>query len=426
MFADFIAALAISNAETISARYGELTRVLNEAFRDTSSKTANTLQVGSFGRRTGIDGISDLDMLCVMPGSSWDDYKSGGQLKLLQDVKSAISARYPRTDVRVDRLVVTVTYSDFHVEVQPVFEQKDGSFTYPDTNNSGSWKTTKPRPEMAAVSALDEAKNGNLRRLCKMARAWKNKHGVAMGGLLVDTLAYNFLQTTSEYNEISYLYCDWLARDFFQYLSDLPAQDYYAAPGSGQRVSVKKPFQKKAKKAYDLCVEAIDADGTSGVNDKWRKVFGRAFPAAVPVVSSAAKTTASWRNTEEFIEDRYPVDIRYSLTIDCEVKQGGFREHFLRDMLARHIPLLAKKRLVFRVVDTNVPGSYSIEWKVLNRGEEARRRDMIRGQIVPDAGQHTRTEPTTFKGDHLVECYAVKDGCVVARDLIHVPISTNA
>lgn len=59
MFSDFVTNLAIGNMETISTRYGELTSALNKQFRDTESKTANTLQVGSFGRKTGINGISD-------------------------------------------------------------------------------------------------------------------------------------------------------------------------------------------------------------------------------------------------------------------------------------------------------------------------------------------------------------------------------
>jgi hypothetical protein len=35
-------------------------------------------------------------------------------------------------------------------------------------------------------------------------------------------------------------------------------------------------------------------------------------------------------------------------------------------------------------------------------------------------------ERTSFRGEHVVECYIVKDGIVVARDIIGVPISTNA
>ena len=427
MFTEFIANLAIANTETISTRYGELTAALNKAFRDTESKTANTIQVGSFGRTTGINGISDLDMLYIMPKSKWGTYENDKQLKLLQDVRSAILNRYPRTDVRVDRLVVTATYTDFHIEVQPVFEQDDGSFKYPDIKNGGSWKITKPRPEMEAVSKLDSRTNSNLKRLCKMARAWKNKHGVGMGGLLIDTLCYNFMSSTIEYDMKSFLYYDYLSRDFFNYLSELPEQDRYDAPGSKQHVKVTKPFQRKAKKAYRLCLAAIDAEEHKGVNDRWKKIYGRTFPASIELVkeSAPASSAVTWGDTEEFIEDRYPIDIRYALKIDCDVKQNGFREHRLSEMIAKMIPLLAKKTLEFEIVYIDVPGDYSIEWKILNRGEEARKRNKIRGQIVPDAGRHRKSEPTQFKGDHIVECYAIKSGVVVAKDRIHVPISTN-
>lgn len=425
MFSDFVSNLAIGNTETISTRYGELTSALNKQFRDTESKTANTLQVGSFGRKTGINGISDLDMLYIMPKTKWGDYnKAGGQLSLLQDAKEAILKRYPTTKVKVDRLVVTVTYTDFHVEVQPVFEQDDQSYLYPDTKNGGSWKTTKPREEMAAVADLDTKKNANLRPLCKMARAWKNKHGVGMGGLLLDTLAYNFLNSTTDFDTKSFLYYDWMSRDFFKYLSELPEQTEYAAPGSRQRVKVKKKFQKKAKKAHKLCVEAIEAETQKNVNDKWKKVYGRPFPASATVAQEAvARTFAQgWDDTEEFIEDKFPVDIRESMQLDCEVKQNGFREFFLREMLARRIPLMTKKSLRFEITNVSAAKPYDIYWKVLNRGDAAHKKNCIRGQIIKDDGLMQRTESTSFLGDHIVECYCVKDGVVVAKNRIHVPI----
>jgi hypothetical protein len=45
MFSEFLGNLVIQNSETISLRYGELTAALNKQFRETESKTANTLQV---------------------------------------------------------------------------------------------------------------------------------------------------------------------------------------------------------------------------------------------------------------------------------------------------------------------------------------------------------------------------------------------
>ncbi|MBY6013591.1 hypothetical protein KUV75_01565 [Qipengyuania gaetbuli] len=426
-FKQFLSNLKVDNTQAISDRYGEITCALNKKFRDTESKTANTLQVGSYGRHTAIKGISDLDMLYMMPKSEWDSYKDGGQSKLLSDAAAAIRARYPKTTVRVDRLVVQAVYSNFTVEAQPVFEQDDGSFKYPDTYNGGSWKITKPREEIQAMSEFVAEKNNNLRRLCKMARAWKNKHGVGIGGLLIDTLAHNFLKSTSEYDDKSYLYYDYMSRDFFAYLKDLPKQDYFAALGSGQRVKVKKNFQRKAKKAHELCLKAIEAEGKDNQNDKWRAVYGRLFPAAEKVEKAALtdRVGHSVRMTEEFPEDVFAtIDIRNNIRIDCQVEQDGFRPASLREMLRDHALLKPRKKLTF-TVETDIPGSYGLFWKVLNRGQEAINRDCIRGQIVADEGHKKNVERTNFKGDHVVECYALVDGVVVATDRIHVPISAN-
>ena len=139
LFSDFLSNIAIDNAAQICLRYGEITACLNKNFRDTESKIANTLQVGSYGRSTAIKGISDLDMLYILPKSKWVTYKDNKQSELLKDVKDIIQARYPATTVKVDRQVVVVTYQKFEVEVLPVFEQDDGSFKFPNTYDGGKW-----------------------------------------------------------------------------------------------------------------------------------------------------------------------------------------------------------------------------------------------------------------------------------------------
>lgn len=431
IFSNFLDNLKIDNAATISSRYGEITSSLNDFFRESDSTTANSLQVGSYGRYTGIKGISDLDMLYIVPDSKWDDYKEN-QYNLLSDTKTAILQRYPRTKVSVDRLVVSVKFSDFVIEVQPVFKITNGEevyYKYPDTYNGGSWKETKPLHEIKAMKEFVEQKNKNLRKLCKMARAWKNKHGVVIGGLLIDTLAYNFLTSTTDYDDKGYSYYDCINRDFFEYLSKEIDKEYYLALGSRQRVKVKKKFQSKANKACGLCVEAITAqENEESQNDickKWRDVFGKSFPLGPVLLESAAEKSAMWTDTEEFIEDIYPIKIMYEVQIDCTVSQNGFRDYSLIEMLRKHIPLRASKKLLFSITYCEVETPYEVKWKILNRGVEAERRNEIRGQIVSDKGYHQCEEHTNFKGNHLVECYIVKDNVVVARDSIKVPITTN-
>ncbi len=412
-------------ANDISYRYGRITKTLNQEFRNTDSKTANSLQVGSYGRYSGINGISDLDMLFIMPASKWADYnKVGGQTKLLQDTKFAISNTYSNSDIKVDRCVVTVNFTDAHIDVQPVFEEENQDYKYPDTYGDGAWKITKPRKEMDAMVEFEDNKNKNLRRLCKMARAWKNKHGVYMGGLLIDTLAYNFLKSTEYYNEKSFSYFDEMCRDFFKFLYDQPKdQTEYGALGSRQRVKVKKSFKRKSKKAYDLAIEAIEATSDKIKHTKWRDVFGNDFPKYESEEKESKAINESYRNTEEFIESYYPVDIRYDLKIDCDVKQSGFREGSLREYLFKKIKLMPNKSLRFYIERIDVPAPYTVKWKVTNRGEQAIKRDCLRGQIIDDQGSLERKESTNFKGSHFVECYIIKNNIVVARDTIDVPIS---
>ena len=51
---------------------------------------------------------------------------------------------------------------------------------------------------------------------------------------------------------------------------------------------------------------------------------------------------------------------------------------------------------------------------------------MIRGQIIDSTRSVDHVERSDFRGEHVVECYVVKNGVVVARDRIDVPISNTS
>lgn len=421
IFDALLANLKVGDAAvTIGSRKDEIAKALNKDFRDKDGCTDYSRMVGSFGRHTAIKGVSDLDMIYILPAGIRAEYNGAtGPRRMLERVRDDLKARYTNTDIRVDRCVVRVqfTSSAFKFEVQPAFENSDGSFEYPDTKAEG-WKVTKPREEIAATKERNDRTSTHMRHLARMARAWKNQNGVNMGGLLIDTLVHNFFDQTDEYDAAGTGSFDRMARDFFEFLKDEPEQDYYLALGSRQQAHVKAKFQPKAKKAYDSCLEAIAKDGKSAANKKWCEVFGTSVPLA-----TSSREAARFTDTEEFIEDLYPVDISETVSIDCEITQDGWRPTRLREMLQTGVLLRANRSLKFWVTVCSIEGSYALRWKVLNRGPEAERRDMVRGQIVDSSKSESRTEHSDFKGEHVVECYVIKDGVVVARDRIGVPIS---
>lgn len=286
-FNEFCNNVKIQDSGTISLRYKTVTRRLNTDFWATTSDTSHSIYVGSYGRNTAIAGFSDLDMIFQLPVSmynQYDNYLGNGQSSLLQVVKASLQKTYPSTPITADGQVILIPYTDgITFEIVPAFLNPDNSHTYPDANNGGVWRTTDPRPEIEAIRLRNTKCNGNLVPLCRMMRSWKENWDVPMGGLLVDTLAYQFIDGW-EHKDKSYLYYDFMCRDFFRFMADQDReQEFWRAPGSGQRVYGKWPFQYKATRCYNLALEAIAHEIDTpkrewSAQQKWREIFGTSFP----------------------------------------------------------------------------------------------------------------------------------------------------
>lgn len=285
-FQTFCSRLVIStdNRSSISRRYELITRRLNIEFRGSDSPTMNSFYVGSYGRGTAIDGLSDLDMIFVMPYSlyeRYDKYQGNGQSAMLQDVRASLRKTYPTTSIGADGQVVVIAFDDGIIfEIVPAFLSTKDKYIYPDSNNGGRWRVTDPKPEIEAISSMDKECNGNLKLICRMMRSWKTTWSVSMGGLLIDTLAYRFIKDWS-YKDKSFLFYDWMSRDFFAYLANEPEREYWSAIGSGQRIDSRGNFQYKSKRCYNLSLEAIDSNSKGqawSTRQKWREIYGNKFP----------------------------------------------------------------------------------------------------------------------------------------------------
>lgn len=269
---------------TISTRYLSICTRLNKDFWKMDTDSGGRY-IGSFGRNTANGRVSDIDMLFEMPISTYYTYNSyigNGQSALLQAVKNSISNTYPSTELKGDGQIVLVKFADgMKIEVLPTFKNDDGTYTFADSNNGGSWKKTNPVPEIEAVGSGDSLTNYNLRPLCRMTRAWKYYCDVPINGLLIDTLAYRFL-TSWSYRDKSYLYYDWMCRDFFEYLKNQTVnQTIWFAIGSSQLINNSENFRYKATVAFNKTKEAIQLqtdDKEWSSKQKWREIYGNRFP----------------------------------------------------------------------------------------------------------------------------------------------------
>ena len=286
-FSDFCSNIQVDNVNPISNRYKAITKRLNTDFWSTTSETSHSLYVGSYGRNTAIRGFSDLDMVFELPSAlyfQYDKHNGNGQSALLQAVRNSLQKTYSTSSIGADGQIILISFQDgVKFEIVPVFLNKANSYIFPNSNGGGSWETTDPRPEIQAIKDRNALCNKNLLPLCRMMRAWKRNWDVPIGGLLIDTLAYQFIENY-EYRDKSYLYYDFMCRDFFKWMSTQSSgQTYWKAPGSGQHVYSKGLFQYKATKCYNISLEAVahesaDPKQEYSAKQKWREIFGTSFP----------------------------------------------------------------------------------------------------------------------------------------------------
>lgn len=273
----------------IAERYKRINQRLNLDFWRRSDP--HSLYVGSYGRGTAVRDFSDLDIIFILPPhleAKYNAYQYNGQSALLKAVKQSLQKTYATTDIGGDGQVVVIQFTDnIKFEVVPVFEKKDGSFSYPDSNNGGSWKITNPRPEINIIKIHNKLTKDKLIDLCRMARSWRKKWNIPMGGLLIDTLANDFIMNWQykDYpkTKLFRFDCyDLMSRDFFQFLCNQNTERmYWFAVGSNQKVWRKGIFEYKAQQCYNLALQAIEHQSKNmnySANQKWREIYGTAYP----------------------------------------------------------------------------------------------------------------------------------------------------
>jgi hypothetical protein len=271
---------------SISTRYKRITRQLNSDFWQTDSETAHSLYVGSYGRDTSSVGVSDIDMAFVLPVAQYqkfNGYQTNGPSSLLQTLKTSVRKTYSTSESFGDGQVVVINFTDnIKFEILPVFETTDKiTWIHPNANDGGSWRTCNPRAEIAAIKKRSDDTNRNLKYLARMIRVWRDHNSAPMSGMLIDTLAYQFIENYT-FRDKSFFYHDFMARDFFDYLSKQnQSQNFWRAPGSGSNVRRTGVFEFKARNSYLRSLEAIQYDSNGNEwsrRQKWREIFGTSYP----------------------------------------------------------------------------------------------------------------------------------------------------
>lgn len=343
-------------------------------------------------------------------------------------------------DVKTSCVRLKYTSKGYHVDFAIFKRYKkyswEDEYTYEHSGAEWSVRHLKALEEWFNEEIKD--KGDDLRKVirlskmfCKSREIWKNMPS----GLIQTIICDEKLATT--YSRLDELF-------YYTMKAIVHRLDFYleiAAPVDNGRALVIREVDYQKMRNWKSRLESnlkelevlFDSDCTYNSAVKaWNTFFNHSYWENLGnvVISESFSSCSSQKfdDTEEFIEDLYPVYEQYDVTIDCKVIGDGFSLMPILQYLERYAKLF-KLYIPFnfsvkcKIGSTNCPSYDKVLWKVLNVGDEAKRLKNIRGQIQ-ERGKEI-SETSSFSGAHYIECYLIKNGICVAIGHVDVPIGGN-
>lgn len=412
--------------------------------KDTDYKISETRVQGSMAMHTVVQNDNkdyDIDVAIVFEK---DNLGSDlGPLAAKNIVANALKKKCQKFNTEPQTLTncVRVTYADgYHIDFAVYRRYKlERGAEYLYDHAGSTWSPRNPGAINNWFSDEIKAKGQCLRKIIRLSKMFCKSRGswVNMpGGLLQTVLCDEKIQTS--YERLDEIFYETMKK--VKARLEMGIEVYNPTDISISLLTTEKHKAKmnnwKTRLGTELDkLEVLfnnECTKEQAIN-AWKDFFQHDFWTSDSSISECASSLyikhsySEFNNTEEYIEDMVSnINEQYYVKVECTVSANGFQNQRIETFFENHRYfnrfLPHGFSIDFDVIDTNVPEPYSIWWKVRNVGEEAEKRNMIRGQIEKKYYKH-KHEASQFYGAHYVECYVIKNNECVAIDHIDVPIA---
>lgn len=148
---------------------------------------------GSYARSTMIGPLanSDIDIFIVLDASYYEKYTPAA---LLDRVRTVLLKTYKDTkSISRNGQAVTISFSDFEVDVVPCYNRKGGGYIIPNSI-TGKWISTNPQAHENHTTASNKAHGGDIVPLIKMVRGWNREINRAFSGFYLELMTIDILK----------------------------------------------------------------------------------------------------------------------------------------------------------------------------------------------------------------------------------------
>jgi hypothetical protein len=279
-FREFLSRLTPSSTESLAAK---IHRATVKARLDADYTLYRFLRIGSFGNGTSIYGYSDIDYLAHV--SPYD--LSGNSSYCLQNLKSSLDARFPRSGVGVRSPAVRVPFGPEGRNATDVvlaystMKTASGHRIYGIPDGFGGWMRTAPDVHKAYVATWNNRLGGKVRPLVRFLKAWKFYRNVRVSSFYLEmrVAQYAAKQQTIVYGHDVARCLSWLLDLGLARLQDPCGISGYIAPCRTeiQLDEAMSKLERAATRAANAA--ACDNRGkTAAAFDWWRLLYDDAFP----------------------------------------------------------------------------------------------------------------------------------------------------
>jgi hypothetical protein len=236
---------------------------------------------GSYSRSTMISPLSeaDIDIFIVLDPKY---YETDGQANILDKVKRALIKTYTKTPkISRNGQAVTITFTDFVVDVVPAFNRKGGGYLIPNSVQK-AWIATNPKTHVDVMIQENKNHNGDLVPIVKMIKGWNKNINNDFVSFYLELLAIKIFKniTISDFSSGMRFFFD-KGREGIKYKVHDPV-DYGGQINGLRNCKTVEDAVNRFETAYNRAIKAEqyakNGNTESAVNE-WKKIFGDYFPA---------------------------------------------------------------------------------------------------------------------------------------------------
>jgi hypothetical protein len=259
-------------------------KVREQLRTDSESKDAHkdTFLSGSYARRTAINDINDVDVICIL-----DLDQSITEPEVVLAWIQSILGRYYKETKRQGRSVGAQAAKGVWIDIVPatLMSTDDGPLWIPD-RKAKEWVQTHPKGQISTSIDKNKATNGYYVQVVKLMKFWRDRlptESCRLKSYILETLIHGSIGSPSSHAGAIVNALEGVERTYGPYrdLNLVPTISDPAYPS----VSVAKhweskdfnDFTKQVKAAATTARKALDSTDEPESRKLWRQVFGSTF-----------------------------------------------------------------------------------------------------------------------------------------------------